>query len=128
MVETNFMVNSIKHDLEENSFVAGRLSVVIRFHSEGCVEHLEQAVFSLAQQNINDLEIVVAVKNPTDKLISDIEEMVREQPWLYKPAVQICHASMDEKIDARVILLNKGISAATGQYLSFLDFDDAIYP
>jgi glycosyltransferase involved in cell wall biosynthesis len=103
------------------------LSVVVRFHQKERLNFLEEALFSLALQNWSDLEPIIVLQNGTDELRQAIQNMLDHQPWRVSPKYKIVTVQIPEGADGRSILLNRGIEAATGRYLSFLDDDDCVY-
>jgi hypothetical protein len=121
--EPNDALRKPKPHLFDNS----TLSVIIRFHQRERLNFLEEALFSLALQNWSDLEPIIVLQNGTDDLKQAIQEMLDNQPWRVSPKHKILTVQIPEGEDGRSILLNRGIEAATGRYLSFLDDDDCVY-
>lgn len=121
--EPNEALKKPKPHLFDNS----TLSVVVRFHRSERLNFLEEALFSLALQNWSDLEPIIVLQNGTDDLKQTIMEMLEHQPWRVSPKYKIVTVPIPEGVDGRSILLNRGIEAATGRYLSFLDDDDCVY-
>ncbi|HEY9404395.1 MAG TPA: glycosyltransferase family A protein [Pyrinomonadaceae bacterium] len=103
------------------------LSVIVRFHQRERLNFLEEALFSLALQNWSDLEPIIVLQNGTHDLRQAIMDMLEHQPWRLSPKYKIVNVQIPEGTDGRSILLNRGIEAATGRYLSFLDDDDCVY-
>jgi hypothetical protein len=103
------------------------LSVIVRFHQKERLSFLEEALFSLALQSWADLEPIIVLQNGTDELEQVILDMLDHQPWQQSPKYKIVTVQIPEGTDGRSILLNRGIEAATGRYLSFLDDDDCVY-
>ncbi|HZH32547.1 MAG TPA: glycosyltransferase [Pyrinomonadaceae bacterium] len=103
------------------------LSVIVRFHQRERLNFLEEAIFSLALQNWSDLEPIIVLQNGNDELHRSISDMLDHQPWRVSPRYKIVSVQIPEGTDGRSILLNRGIEAATGRYLSFLDDDDCVY-
>ena len=103
------------------------LSVVIRFHSGGSFALLREALVSLAQQDWNDLELILALQNPADEMEAAVRQLIGEQPWRVAPAVRIVPVQVPAGVDGRSRLLNCGVAAASGRYLAFLDYDDVVY-
>ncbi|MBA2735012.1 MAG: glycosyltransferase family 2 protein [Acidobacteria bacterium] len=104
-----------------------RLSVVVRFHKEERLPFLEEAVFSLAIQDWDDLEVIVVLQNGTDELQRAVESLIHQQPWPDSPQYKIVTVPITEGVDGRSTLLNHGIKHATGRFLAFLDDDDYVY-
>lgn len=104
-----------------------RLSVVVRFHNEERLPFLEEAVFSLAIQDWEEIEVIIVLQNGTEKLRHAVEAIIRNQPWPDAPRYKIITVPVTEGVDGRSALLNQGIKHATGRYLAFLDDDDFVY-
>jgi glycosyltransferase involved in cell wall biosynthesis len=121
--EPNEAIRKPKPHLFDNS----TLSVIVRFHQKERLNFLEEALFSLALQNWSDLEPIIVLQNGTDDLKQAVLDMLDHQPWRVSPKHKIVSVQIPEGADGRSILLNRGIEAATGRYLSFLDDDDCVY-
>jgi len=104
-----------------------RLSVIVRFHQEARLPFLDEAVFSLAIQDWDDVEVIIVLQNGTEKLRQAVESIIHQQPWPGSPQYKIIIVPIAEGIDGRSTLLNKGIEHATGRFLAFLDDDDYVY-
>lgn len=104
-----------------------RLSVIVRFHQEERLPFLEEAVFSLAIQDWDEIEVIVVLQNGTEKLWRAVEAIIHNQPWPEAARYEIITVPVAEGVDGRSSLLNHGIEHATGRYLAFLDDDDFVY-
>jgi glycosyltransferase involved in cell wall biosynthesis len=111
------------------------LSVIIRFHDPRLLAQLDEALFSLATQRYLQIQIILAVQNSQPELTQKLTALILKQPFA-KPEVdpsgtlpfKVLDVTIPQGIDGRSTLLNEGISAADGQYLAFLDYDDVVYP
>jgi glycosyltransferase involved in cell wall biosynthesis len=103
------------------------LSVIIRFYKMDRLPLLDEALFSLALQYWQDLEVIVVVQNGTKETIDQITGLIHGQPWIELFRHKVVAAVIPEGTDGRSILLNRGIQEAEGRYLAFLDDDDLIY-
>jgi len=103
------------------------LSVVVRFHNGGNTQLLSEALFSLACQEYENLEVILVVKNMDPRLSLEIDEILKGCPWHPKMKTSVVRASVASNEDGRSYLLNLGIQNATGEFLAFLDYDDVIY-
>lgn len=104
-----------------------RLSVIVRFHQAERLPFLEEALFSLAIQDWDALEVIVVLQNGTAELRQQVEAIIENQPWPESTRYQIITVQVGEGVDGRSALLNRGIRHATGRYLAFLDDDDFVY-
>ncbi len=103
------------------------LSIVMRFHAGADAALLDEALFSLSLQEYDDLELILAVQNPSPELLAKIERLVADQPWRSAPAVQLLPIEIPPGVDGRSELMNRGIFVSRGRYLAFLDYDDVVY-
>ncbi len=103
------------------------ISVVVRFHDIAKLEEFEQCIFSVCLQNIEQLELVVVVKNFDQPKLAAVESTCAQQPWLHPPIIKIVDCSTPDGGDTRALALKSGIETATGRYLAFLDHDDVVY-
>lgn len=103
------------------------LSVLIRFHQKERMVFLEEAIFSLAIQDWQDIEVVVVIQNGTEELKHAVIDIINRQPWHLQPKYQILPVPIPPGVDGRSTLLNQGMMYAGGRYLAFLDDDDFVY-
>lgn len=104
-----------------------KLSVIIRFHRAERLRFLDEALFSLAIQDWDDLETIVVIQNPTAEVNSAVLAAMQSQPWPNPPNYKILSCEIPDGVDGRSSLLNHGINNASGRYLAFLDDDDVVY-
>jgi glycosyltransferase involved in cell wall biosynthesis len=91
-----------------------RISVVIPTYNRA--EYLPQAIDSVLEQTVSDVEIIVVDDGSTDD--------TRDRVQAYGDRVSYVHTTNGGSAHAR----NVGMRAARGQYLTFLDSDDLYYP
>lgn len=105
------------------------IDVVIRFHDAQRLAELERAVFSLAMQRYRPINIVLVTQRFSEEVIEETRGYLSAVLSITDaPSLKIVNFSDQEPKDARSILINLGIQHATGRYLSFLDYDDCLYP
>lgn len=109
--------------------IESQVDCIVRFHNVKRLHELSRCIFSLVSQKYRPLHIIVVVQRFSDaELLAThraIEPLFRLPD---APMLTIKNWQSEEPIDARTELLNMGLAAATGQYVSFLDYDDVLYP
>jgi hypothetical protein len=108
------------------AFEPGLLSVVMRNHSLSRLHLIDHAVFSLACQEHQPLELVIVTQATEPGAIAQLQALVARHQPLSGFRVQVLQAP--SKVDIRGRLINLGVAAAHGQYIAFLDDDDVVYP
>ena len=82
-------------------------------------EYLRQCLDSVREQTLSDIEIICVNDSSTDGSLSILEEYEKKDP-----RIQVVTQPNGGAGAAR----NKGLSMASGKYLSFLDSDDFFEP
>lgn len=103
------------------------LSVVIRTHKIERLSFLDEALFSLAVQNYEDVEIVVLVQNGNAEFINSVKDLFEKMSFSNSIKYFVHSINVPQSTDGRSVLLNKGIEISTGRFLAFLDDDDVVY-
>ena len=105
------------------------LDVVIRMHDPARLDELGRAVFSAALQEYRPLAIhVVCQRFGAEDVASVRAALAPMLAIVPEVALHVHDRGEAQPDDARAALLNRGIGAAAGRYLAFLDYDDLIYP
>ncbi len=79
---------------------------------------LDEALTSIQQQTYRNIEVVVVNDGGVD-----VEEVIRK----FEPFFKVQYIAYPEN-RGRAAAANTGLRAATGEYIGFLDDDDAFYP
>jgi glycosyltransferase involved in cell wall biosynthesis len=91
-----------------------RISVIIPTYNRA--DYLPQAIDSVLQQNVDDIEIIVVDDGSTDNTREVVAAYGDRVIYLTTDHGGVGHAR------------NVGVTRASGQYLAFLDSDDLFYP
>lgn len=113
--------------LNNSEFKNDNLSVIIRSHKKERMSFLDEALFSLAIQFWQKIEIIVVLQNGTVEFKTAVSELIKNQPFPENFKFQIHTVTIPAGVDGRSSLLTCGIKYATGRYLAFLDDDDVVY-
>ncbi|NLS13440.1 glycosyltransferase family 2 protein [Vibrio sp. SM6] len=92
-----------------------KVSVIIPTHN--CIDYLPKSVMSVLNQSHRDLELIIVNDNSCDGSENYLQS-------LHDPRVRVMTTHVASAAKAR----NLGLSQARGDYVAFLDADDAWYP
>ena len=104
----------------------GLLSVVVRTHDPARVELLDHALFALACQEHQPLEVVLVSSSTSDAAVEHQRALLDRHLCLGDLRGRFIHVPSDRDVRGR--MANIGVESAQGQYLAFLDDDDVVYP
>ncbi len=104
------------------------LSVIIRSSDPTRLPFLDQALFSLATQGWDALDILITLQNPEPDFQAEVARLAAGMPWPAATRWRVLPVAVPTGLDGRAWLLNEGVSHAAGRYLAFLDDDDVVYP
>lgn len=120
-----FLLRNLVGNLMQNE----QIDVIVRFHDSRRLLELKRCVFSLVGQTHRPLNIILATQRFADWEIDAVQTALAPVLRLHDaPTMQIVNWDQAWPTDGRSALLNKGIQAASGRYLAFLDYDDVLYP
>lgn len=106
-----------------------QIDCIVRFHDPKRLYELNRCVFSLLGQSYRPLNIILVLQRFTEDQIASVRATLEPMLALPNaPTYTIRNLENPISADARTELLNLGLSAATGQYVAFLDYDDVLYP
>jgi len=127
-VDTMFyLLNDEIEQNQENEFPV--VSTIMRFHKNGKYNLLERALFSLASQSNCIVQPMLMLQDVNEEGNKQINKILSKIQWhdKYKPIIYEYQSSNSIK-DLRSKMLNEGFQKAKNKYLTFLDFDDFLYP
>jgi hypothetical protein len=104
------------------------ITYILRCHSVTCLPKLKTALLSVSGQRYPSLKALVAVQNlPTDEVgeITAAIDILRDVTGL---DVDVTNFIFPEGGDYRGALLNRALETVRSRYVSFLDYDDVVYP
>lgn len=104
------------------------ISVIVRLHDISRLSILAEAIESLASQTHRAIEPIVVLQNIAQSDIDRVLEIFSSVGWGDRPTPKIVNVTVANDRDSRSLLLNSGLAVATGQAISFLDYDDVVYP
>jgi hypothetical protein len=105
------------------------VDVVLRFHDLSRSQELERALFSLIGQEFRPLRILLCLQRFSDDDVATLQSRIAHLFMLPgAPELTILRYDQPYPQDARSALINLGFGAATGRYLTILDYDDLLYP
>lgn len=102
---------------------------IVRFHDSSRLVELERCIFSLVTQTYRPLTVILVLQRFTPQEIGAVQKLV--EPMFdgdENMSFEICNFEHPQPVDARTHLLNLGLTRHTGRYVSFLDYDDVLYP
>lgn len=109
--------------------IENQVDCIVRFHNAKRLYELNRCIFSLAGQIHRPLNIILTVQRFSESEIAATHAALEALLGLPNaPMLTLKNWTNPEPSDARTHLLNMGLAAVTGQYVSFLDYDDVLYP
>ena len=106
-----------------------QVSTIVRFHNEGDITLLSDALMSLASQNGIIVHPVLLFQNPTEEKFVVAERLVNSIPWpdeTRPKIIKLQSNNLNDDLRARALL--EGMSVVDSRYVSFLDYDDLMFP
>lgn len=107
-----------------------QVSALVRYHSEGSSAELQNAVYSLLAHTRTGVEAVLLAQDLQPEQLARLDEWVRSLSLTGSPhRIRFrLFSSTAEQRDMRCEMLNCGVAEASHPYVSFLDYDDTLFP
>ena len=103
------------------------ITLIVRFHNEGSLELLAEALTSIAAQRGVHASPLIALQNPTEAVHKSVFDLISQIAWSDRstPHIRIFNEGQG---DLRSTMLNEAFQEAKTQYVGFLDYDDLLLP
>ena len=106
-----------------------KLDCIVRFHDSMRLMELRRCVFSIVGQEYPCVNIILATQRFSAEELRVVRDLLNPILAINEcVTLTVVNWQLAEPADARTELLNLGLSAATGRYVAFLDYDDTIFP
>jgi hypothetical protein len=106
-----------------------QVDCIVRLHDSSRLLELERCVFSLVGQKHSQVRIILATQRFSHDEIAAVRHALAPMLSLSgAPSLTIVNWESPDPTDARTELLNLGLTVLTGRYVSFLDYDDTLFP
>jgi hypothetical protein len=103
------------------------LSVVVIFDHPSCDTALDEALFSVAAQDHECLDIVVVIPDAGRYRHDQIVSLVSAQPWPIKTRTQVVSVPTRAQKSISSDLVNAGLMSGAGRYVTLLNHQDLVY-
>lgn len=106
-----------------------KISTIIRFHRQGDIKLLVDALLSLIAQADCRVQPWIALQDLSDHDFGMLQSIVDGLPWPIDCApIYRRYFSTSDNPDLRSLMLNETLKAVGNGYLTFLDYDDIMFP
>lgn len=119
---------STQTDVNYNTRKFAGVDTIIRLHDIKLLSEFDRAIFSLFHQSYPDVRPVVVTQDFSQDRLNLVKNILDRYPWLARgisPA--IINVPNPSGTDIRSTLLNAGLAATSGRYITILDADDFLY-
>lgn len=106
------------------------VSTLVRYHSAGSMTELRNAIYSLLVHTQTHVEALVLAQDLDFEQRACVNEWIGSLPLTNSPhriRVKSFQSTADQR-DLRCEMLNRGVAEATFPYITFLDYDDTLFP
>jgi len=103
------------------------LSVVVIFDYPSCDTALDEALFSLAAQDHESLDVIVVTPDAGRYRRDQVASVVSAQPWSVKTRARVISVLTCAKKSISGDLVNVGLMSGRGKYVTLLSHQDLVY-
>jgi hypothetical protein len=103
------------------------LSVIVLFDYPFELAALDEALFSLAVQEHENLDIIVVLPRTGPQLHDRVAGQLRAQPWPITTRLRVVTVNTRSSRMVSPYLLNAGLNQAAGRYLALMHHEDIVY-
>lgn len=105
------------------------VSVIMRFHRQGSLELLSNALTSLAAQTDCRVQLHLAAQDLDEQDMVRLKTELAHAPWAEdcEPIIKQYRSSKSNP-DLRSMMLNETLKSMKKGYVAFLDYDDILFP
>lgn len=111
-------MNDLKAVQPKNQFATPEVSIVVPFFN--VEQYLLDAIHSITQDNKSDYELILIDDGSTDQTRTVAQKVAKHNPRVYLDVLETNSGQSTAR--------NRGLSLASGDYVLFLDSDDALRP
>ena len=115
--------------MPNRSFFPLGVDVVVRIHDPKRLLEFDSALFSLFNQTITPLHVIVVSQSFDNKSLAEAQAIIDMYDWIGRGhhLTTLVNVDASAGLDIRAKLLNVGIGLAQNRFLAFLDGDDYMY-
>lgn len=103
------------------------ITAIVRFHNNGNINILKNALLSLIAQYNCIPNILIALQDLSLNKFQCLKDMLDTLPWQEFRRPEILKFTSKNKKDIRSKMFNESFKKATTKYVAFLDYDDIIF-
>ncbi len=103
------------------------ITAIVRFHNNGNINILKNAILSIMAQYGCVPNILLALQNLSLNKFQYLKDMLDTLPWQEFRRPEILKFTSNNKKDIRSKMFNESFKKATTKYVAFLDYDDIIF-
>lgn len=103
------------------------ITSIVRFHNDGNINILKNALLSLIAQYNCIANILLALQDLSINKFQCLEKMLNTLPWGKFKTLEILKFTSSNKKDIRSKMFNESFKKAATKYVNFLDYDDILF-